>query len=365
MTEERTETLRKELRENTWAERKYHRSLALNKNRPVLGETMDNESYTEEFVRSKARVLKKKPLRIKEFQHLQNAFLQSKGNINAFLSVDSVLPALIRELSGNNPDLQLAAASCCCNLALGNSKACTALAKAAVPYLLATLDGLNYNLTDICIWTIGNLASGSERAYEILYAQGCLRLLISWMQNCDLSLLPSVAYATMHCIYVGYKHIEDSEMIEVTKAVIQRQNHHRDVNMIWVLAILSSRNACAEHISVLLPQLVEYLHVAAESDFSDVIQATATVRILANLVCEASGKAADNLFNNPKYTEADVQIFLDKLLRHEHVHLRKETLWFIGNLYNHSSLQHREQARALISGLSSLQLAAHSIEALL
>lgn len=74
----RTEELRDELREITWQERKYHRNLELNKNRPALGEVIENESYTEEFVKSKAQVLKRKPLRIKEYQHLQNAFLQVK-----------------------------------------------------------------------------------------------------------------------------------------------------------------------------------------------------------------------------------------------------------------------------------------------
>lgn len=103
------------------------------------------------------------------------------------------------------------------------------MAKAAVPYLLPTLDGLNYNLMvsakvyvyreeiffvlcyihqDICIWTIGNLAAGSDKAFEIIYAQGCLRRLISLMEECDLSLLPSVTYATMHCVFVGFKHME-------------------------------------------------------------------------------------------------------------------------------------------------------------
>lgn len=71
----RTESVRQGLRETAWMERKYHRNISLNKNRPVLGATTD-ESYTEEFVQTKARVLKKKPLRIKEYQHLQNAFLQ-------------------------------------------------------------------------------------------------------------------------------------------------------------------------------------------------------------------------------------------------------------------------------------------------
>ncbi|XP_046421902.1 importin subunit alpha-2 [Neodiprion fabricii] len=359
-TNQRTDELRQELRETSWIERKYHRSLELNKNRPALGESIPNECYTEEFVKSKAQILKKKPLRLKEYQHLQNAFLQSEENINAFLSVDNALHALVRELSGCNPDLQLAAANCYCNLALGNSKACNVLAKAAGPYLLATLDSLNYNLMDICIWTIGNLAAGSEKAFEIVYAQGCLRLLISLLRECDLTLLPSVIYATMHCVYAGYEHIQDSEIVHVTKAIVCRQSHYHDPNTLWLLAILSSKSTCVEHILILLSSLIEYLHNATKSEFSDVVQVTAVVRILANVICEATGEAVDALFNNPKHTETETQLLLNKLLMQPHLHLQKETLWLIGNLYNHPSLRHREQARSLICTLSSLRQAALS-----
>lgn len=41
---------------------------------------------------------------------------------------------------------QCAAASCCCNLALGDSRACMAVTKAAGPYLTAALDNLSTEL---------------------------------------------------------------------------------------------------------------------------------------------------------------------------------------------------------------------------
>ncbi|XP_048511266.1 uncharacterized protein LOC125499678 [Athalia rosae] len=363
MIGQRTDSLRQELRETTWLERKYHRNLAWNKNRPVLGEIIDNEFYTPEFVKTKAKELKKKSLSINEFQQLQNAFLQSKENISAFFSIDNILDALVRELSGNNPECQLAAASCCCNLALGNTKTCTALAKATVPYLLATSSSINFNLVDICIWTIGNLAAGSEKAFKILYAQDCSRILVSLLQRCDLVLLPSVIYAIMHFTYIGYKYIQDSEMIDVTRAIIQRYTHYLDPNMIWLLAILSSKSTCIEYILPLLPSLVEWLHVAVKTESSDVLYTTGVVWILGNIVSETSGEAANILLNNRQYSDGEMKLLLDKLLRHQHTHLRRETLWLIGNLYNHSIPQLGGRIRALIFGLSSLRMAAFSIGA--
>jgi len=71
---------------------------------------------------------------------------QSEDNINAFLKVDQSLSGLVRDLSSNDPTLQLYAANCCCNIALGNTKACTALGKAVTPYLIVKLESLNYAL---------------------------------------------------------------------------------------------------------------------------------------------------------------------------------------------------------------------------
>lgn len=71
---------------------------------------------------------------------------QSEENINAFLKVDQSLSSLIRHLSGNDPILQLYAANCCCNISLGNTKACTALGKAVSSYLVAELETFNYAL---------------------------------------------------------------------------------------------------------------------------------------------------------------------------------------------------------------------------
>lgn len=57
--------------------------------------------------------------------------------------------------SGQNASLQLVAANCCCNLALGNEKSCLQLTKATSPYLLSHLDGLNNHLlVDIHITTL-------------------------------------------------------------------------------------------------------------------------------------------------------------------------------------------------------------------
>lgn len=63
----------------------------------------------------------------------------------------------------------------------------------------------------------------------------------------------------------------DTEMIDVAEAIVGRENHCHDPNMLWLLAILSSRSVCVKNILTIIPELVEYLHAARESELSDVV----------------------------------------------------------------------------------------------
>lgn len=175
------EMIRECLRELTYLERKEHRTKVLNKNRIALGNIVSDSSFTTEFVIKKAKELTKKALSIEKYKQLQNALiqvrilsfllntislkyfiseyrinisilmlifilLQSEENVNSFLKVNNILFALVRDFSSNDPALQLAAISCCCNIALGNAKACTSLSKSIAPYLITELNSLNYPL---------------------------------------------------------------------------------------------------------------------------------------------------------------------------------------------------------------------------
>lgn len=55
---------------------------------------------------------------------------------------------------------------------------------------------------------MGNLISGSNKAFEILHAQGCLKYIVSLIHNYDDTILPSIAYTAMHYMHTGFKCIE-------------------------------------------------------------------------------------------------------------------------------------------------------------
>lgn len=353
--ENAVQVIREGLRELVSTERKESRSKVLNKNRVALGNAILDSAFTPEFVIKNAEALKKKALPIEKYKQLQNALIQNEENVNSFLKVHNVTFALVRDFSGNNPIIQLCAISCACNIALGNTKACTSLAKSIGSYLTTELDSLNYPLVEACIWTMGNLIAGSDKAFEIFHAQGCLKQIISLMQNCDNTILSAAAYCAMHYVHVGFQHIRKGELIELAKVTTGRALSFETPYMIWLLALLSSHEACNAYMCNVVSPAIDYLHQNIKSNHATVTEITACIRLLANTVCETSGKVAKLLLENVKYTQSDVEKLLNGLLSSQYVHVRKETLWLIGNLYNHNLIDVKNTTQTIIPRLPSLK----------
>ncbi|KYM95937.1 PREDICTED: uncharacterized protein LOC108779834 [Cyphomyrmex costatus] len=360
----RIETIRTELREAAFVKRKEDRVSAWNRSRTNLKECPMVGSFTIKYINEKVELLKRKKISLTDYRYLPNALIQSEENINAFLSVDQGLSGLIRDISGNDPILQLYAANCCCNIALGNTRACTALGRAVIPYLVVKLESLNYALLDVCIWTIGNLVAGSDNAFCILHAQHCLKYIILLLHNCDDSVLPSVIYALLHYIHVGLYRISKSEISELIEITIKRNLIYKNSNSIWLLALLSSSPICVGHLYSILPQIVDYLYFKfSNSDgIAQASEITASIRILANTLHNSCKDKIDILLRNPKYSNEELYILLNKLLSHPYMHIRRETMWLIGNLYNHKLSSVSNNVRDLIPFLSALNQAFSSIE---
>lgn len=54
--------------------------------------------------------------------------------------MENAIQGLSRDLSGTSAPSKLAAANCCCNISLGDSRACFSLCKFTAPYLIAELE---------------------------------------------------------------------------------------------------------------------------------------------------------------------------------------------------------------------------------
>lgn len=120
-------------------------------------------------------------------------------------------------------------------------------------------------------------------------------------------------------------------MIELIQVITKQKFLYKNPNFIWLLALLSSSTI------------------------------TASIRILANTLSNSCEDEADILLRNSKYSHEDLCLLLNKLLSHQYMHVRRETLWLIGNLYNHKSSSVAKNIRNLIAFLPALNQAFLSV----
>lgn len=100
---------------------------------------------------------------------------------------------------------------------------------------------------------------------------------------------------------------------------------------LWVIALLSSRHSCTETLTAILSPVFDEMNNKINDQAPDTKYITAAIRFLGNMVPEVSGYAADIILNNEKYSIQQIQEMFDKLLLYSYIHVRKETLWLLGN----------------------------------
>ncbi|XP_069703842.1 importin subunit alpha-1 [Periplaneta americana] len=325
--------LRQSFRDLGDQERRQHRELQVNSRRSTLGElqNIQKRAVSSEEVKALADKLKhKSQFTSQDFLGLNNALIQSEENIVAFFKVQGALHALVRELLGQNASLQLAAANCCCNLSLGNEKSCLQLTKAAAPYLLSNLDGLNHHLLEVCTWTLGNLAGCHIKPWEILHSQGLLPKLLQLITSSSSDIIHSVIYALTHYVRIGLN--SDNLDLEQQRniAVSAHNLMERDRSSCWLIYLLSC-SGDSDDILLNNSVVVRSLRLLGECNANqDVLIITALVRILGNLSVNSS--AAEVILKEPSIVS-----ILCTLLTSPYAHVQRETLWLIGNLVNHPS----------------------------
>ncbi|XP_015120988.1 uncharacterized protein LOC107043836 isoform X2 [Diachasma alloeum] len=226
-------------------------------------------------------------------------------------------------------------------------------------------------LQEASAWTIGNLCnSDSKKVLEVLHNLGCLNRLCSLLKSCHTTIISSIAYALKFYLFGNSSRgvARESDFIQVTQIIVERlpNENHMSSDILWLLALLSSTFACRNHLSTLVIPILSYLGTIVkreegEDSESDANEVIAIVRLLANLASEGSGVVADSILtSNIGSGGCGLLNVLNKLLSHPHVSVRKETLWLIGNLYNHPSLRVSETLKNYLESLD-FSLAVESI----
>lgn len=137
------EELRRQRFEQFRQHQEFKRFSAYDQNRLI-----ESETVTEQDVQGLcSRIKRKKRASAEDLAKLANAFLQSEGNISAFMRVTGAINVIIKEFTGSDRSQQLLAAQCLCNLSLGDEVCCSKIATFAGSYLMIfMLNSIDVNL---------------------------------------------------------------------------------------------------------------------------------------------------------------------------------------------------------------------------
>ncbi|KAL8194130.1 UNVERIFIED_CONTAM: hypothetical protein K2H54_000834 [Gekko kuhli] len=132
--------------------------------------------------------------RIKSLRRLRWG-LQHKETQQTFIRLEGSMRMLIGLFTSNLADLQMEAAQCLHELSNSQDPEVVEACLPATSYLLTYLSGHSTALTELCLYTLGNLAVETKIVKKQLLPQGIIPVLASCMQSPHLAVQEGAGYA--------------------------------------------------------------------------------------------------------------------------------------------------------------------------
>ncbi|CAG9786494.1 unnamed protein product [Diatraea saccharalis] len=296
-----------------------------------LCRSINTTRVTKETVLRIVNILKTKSITSKELHILKNAILNEPDFIAAVLSNPGSLKGLVREISGTDVNKQTAAAGCCCNLALGDNKACTAIAKAAGSYLVTSLDNLTTDIAVTCAWTLGNIAGSGAKACDTLVSQGALAKLTGMLSGQQEEVVDAALYAVTHFAYQMKDELSKEHVEKLIKTLLKMNLTMAASRLLFVLSCHNDFDLSPEELLIVLQYLSVCIqkHCKECSEPDICCELVYLIRTLANSDVDKTGAMISNYFN----TNLSLEYF-KTVIRSNNVIVVESLTWLLGNLYN-------------------------------
>ncbi|XP_046965864.1 uncharacterized protein LOC124534198 [Vanessa cardui] len=324
MSNEPVEIIRESTRNLLQLNRRIHKDEETNSRRAIQEIRINKETILD--IANKLKT--KSCITITDLQTLKNGLIENSNYVEAVLSVHGALRGLIRELTGHNVKKQCLAAGCCCNLALGDSRACITIAKAAGSYLTTALDNLTTDLAVSSAWTLGNLAGADPRVCNILTSQGAFAKLSEVYNNEDIQ--DAALYALVHFTYQMRDDLRTDQLIKILQTLTKLDISMMSAQLLFIASCHEhfSENVTEELLQKILEQIpsaFEY-HTQKCPQIKKCCKLLYLVRTLANM-----DKMYAVILN---YFTLNNMSGMFKSLLNSNKCVSDSCMWLLGNLYN-------------------------------
>ncbi|KAJ2884607.1 hypothetical protein FB639_001932, partial [Coemansia asiatica] len=183
--------------------------------------------------------------RMEALKNLGAKLEQPSESLRAFVLEGACIELLVGFLAGTEAEEKLQSLWCLTNITAFEGGLAEKVLP-ATPYLVALLDSEDLELKDQAAWTLGNLASESQKTREYLYANGALKRLVEELAKTDdPMLLQTVCFALSNMARKPSCYFDQLFEMQIPLIVArQMEKFKRDLGCVkelsWVYAYLAA-----------------------------------------------------------------------------------------------------------------------------
>ncbi|NXR15094.1 TMCO6 protein, partial [Semnornis frantzii] len=266
--------------------------------------------------------------------------LRHKETQQTFIRLEGSIRSLVGLLTSSLGELQLGAARCLHELSCGQPPVPEACLP-ATPYLLTYLAGHSLELTELCLYTLGNLAVESQAVRRQLLPQGIIPVLASCIQSPHEAVLEGLGYVLSQLLQAKEAPMEIIPLV-LSSALPQQMLRllHRGlgagaaVEFAWCLHYITCSHTANRELLALgaLPTLTELLlqlasDIPPEPPDGLELLVCPVLRCLSSLLAEPNG--AEGQLQDHRLLVA-LFLLLQSFLQQPFV--VQEGLWLLNNL---------------------------------
>uniref|UniRef100_A0A2S2P563 IBB domain-containing protein n=1 Tax=Schizaphis graminum TaxID=13262 RepID=A0A2S2P563_SCHGA len=324
-----TARVKEKIRYDVDIHRQLNKQMLMNSRRGVkIEEDFPNNELTVEDMQNMALEIKRgKQITVKQLKLLQNGFLDYLDFIVLFYNVPGAVDSLLHLASSKNEEIQLAAIECFLNMGLGDREVCFKLLKLVAPYLMMYINHLNFNISAMSIWTLGNLSDSNPDACKLLQDQNFFGALVDRLQNSTCDRIIFDTFYTLRLFlktYLDYLPIDD--LNKLLHVCYKRLSTWKD--SFWIVYQIS----CCQDSALKDSKCIDHLLDALHEDIIDITCLVPILRTISNIIAKDSTNLSAITFLIGLKTE-EGSIIRNILINNRNINLNDECAWLLGNAF--------------------------------
>lgn len=340
------EQIRNQKRNELKLDQKSHRKKELDRNRAGLGELHHSigviEHISEQEIKALAgRIKRRKRCEPLDLVRLSYGFQQSRENISHFIRITGAINVIVKELTGNDFNLQLLAAECLCNLSLGDDVCCEKIASFSGAYLIAHSENPNFRpLQQTCLWTLQNIVGSSPKGTKVLFSQGLVVVMIRLLASVTDQEAADDIILTLE-LALNYEQETEATLARIVKCFVGRVLQpsslrllHKCYNLMPTDQLLHESSVDIIHSCLNFLSSVTGTHLQPQA-----APILLSIRILAHHVV-ASQQYVEEIFRHliqQQQQAVKFSVLFNGCASEEMLPVCKELLWFLGQLHTDGS----------------------------